>query len=176
MADGALRLHSRAMADSVDPELYAAAVGRRQTFYVAYFQRADARGYAPLSWNWAMFLLGVFWLLYRRQYHWAGLLLLAVMGISIVAVQIAAAGYKGMADFFSLATAIAVNAIYALKANGFYYRWVRRCADGAKAGFALDRERQRQTLAARCGPNIHAPLILAALIVLMMLAMPPGSA
>ena len=161
------------MADAVDSELYAAAVGRRQAFYVTYFQRADARGYAPLSWNWAMFTLGIFWLLYRRLYRWAGVLMLAGMGISIVSHQLAQAGYPEVARAFLLVVPFLINVFYALKVNGFYYHSVRRCTDSAKAAFARDRERQRQAVAARCGPNIHAPLLLVALALLLLFATAP---
>lgn len=40
-------------------------------YYLAYFQRAHQRGYAPLSWHWPAFFLGFFCPLYRKQHQWA---------------------------------------------------------------------------------------------------------
>ena len=164
------------MTNATTAELYAAAVGRKATFYVPFFERADERGYAPMSWNWAAFLLGVFWLLYRRQYRWAAVLMAAAVLTAILAGQIALAGYPGVANAVQVAFFIGINVIYVpLNANGIYYRWVRLRLDAVKAEFAFDHDRQRTALTERYGPNRTAPAILAlALALVMTLSAPAG--
>ncbi|NJN51700.1 MAG: DUF2628 domain-containing protein [Gammaproteobacteria bacterium] len=52
--------------------MYKAIIGeRRQDYYLAYFDRADARGYPPVSWHWPVLFFGVLWFVYRRMYRWA---------------------------------------------------------------------------------------------------------
>ena len=155
--------------------LYAAAVGERKAaFYVPYFLRADERGYAPKSWNWAAFFLGVFWFLYRRQFRWAAILTLAALLAALLAGQISVAGYPTLAFWVQLGFAICLNHIYVpLNANGFYYHWVRQRVEAVKAGLPLDRGRQAVALA-RLRPNIQLPLmIFVVLLLLTMLASPP---
>ena len=154
--------------------LYVAAVGERKaSFYVPYFLRADERGYAPKSWNWAAFFLGPLWFLYRRQFRWAAILLLAALLASLVTTPIAAAGYPTLAAYLQAAFAIGLNQIYVpLNANGFYYHWVRRRVGAVRAVLPLDRVRQARALA-RFRPNIHLPLmVFAALVLFMMLTLP----
>ena len=158
--------------------LYAAAVGERKAgFYVPYFLRADERGYAPKSWNWAAFFLGVFWFLYRRQFRWAAILTFAALLASVLAGQISVAGFPTLALYAQLAFAVGLNHIYVpLNANGFYYHWVRRRVEAVKAGLPLDRGRQTAALA-RLRPNIHVPLmIFAVLVLLTMLTLPTPTA
>ena len=158
-----------------DLELYTAAVGRKVNFYLPYFQRADERGYAPLSWNWATFFFGVFWFLYRRQYRWAAILMLAALLVGILAGQLAVAGFAGVGTAVQLAFLIGVNCIYApLHANGFYYRWVSERIARAKAEFAFDRKRQVDVLAVRGGPNAAVPALLVAALLLMTFLTPAG--
>ena len=167
------------MADPTTADLYAAAVGRRAEFYVPYFERADARGYAPLSWNWATFLFGVFWLLYRRMYRWAAMLVLGLLLLGFVTEQIALAGYPALATVVQLLVAGGVFIYMALHANGIYYRWVSARIEAVRKEFVLDRERQRQTLAERGGPNVHLPLIIASVLLLLLVlgqAAGPGGA
>lgn len=165
------------MSTPADHDLYAAVVGRNDGFYLPYFRRAAERGYAPVSWNWATFFFGVFWFLYRRQYRWAAGLMLAALLIGILAGQVALAGFPGFATVLQLALLIGIYGIYApLNANGFYYRWATARVAQAKAEFAADRERQIEALTRRGGPNLAAPLLVIALIVLLSLLNPPGAA
>ena len=148
--------------------LYAAAVGRRADFYVPYFQRADNRGYAPKSWNWAAFFLDVFWFLYRRQFRWAAVIFLAALLASMLAAQIHVAGYTNLALFVQFGFLIGFKCVYVpLNANGLYYHWVRQRMEDARAKIPQDRQRQAQALAAACRPNIHIPLMIFALLVLL---------
>lgn len=161
--------------------LYAAAVGRRADFYVPYFQRADSRGYAPKSWNWAAFFLDVFWFLYRRQFRWAAVITLAALLASMLAAQIHVAGFTSLAYVVQFGFLIGFKCIYLpLNANGFYYHWVRQRLEKAQAKAPQDRQRQTEALVSACKPNVHVPLMIFALLVLLsLLTMPlqpsPGS-
>ena len=161
---------------NVDPELYAAVVGRNGGFYLPYFRRASERGYAPASWNWAAFFLGVFWFLYRRQYRWAAVLTLAALLAGILVGQIALAGFPGLATVMQLALLIGIAVYAALNANGFYYRWATARVAQAKAEFTADRQRQIEALTKRGGPNLALPLLAFALIALVTIVSPPGAA
>ena len=155
--------------------LYAAAVGSKAGYYVPYFLRADERGYAPRSWNWPAFFLGMFWFLYRRQFRWAGILALAALLSSVLAGQVNLAGFPTLAWSIQLAFVVGINCIYVpLHANGLYYHWVNRRLELVKARLPLDRERQMETLSASCQPSIHLPLmIFAVLLVMFLLTLPP---
>ena len=53
-----------------DEPLYRAFIGKLGLeHYLAYFARADARGYPPISWHWPALFFGVLWLIYRKLYR-----------------------------------------------------------------------------------------------------------
>ena len=158
------------MADQQLGPLYAAAVGRRADFYVPYFLRADERGYAPKSWNWAAFFLGVLWFLYRRQFRWAGGLAAASILVALLAVQINIAGFPNLAALLLFAFSLGLYGIYIpLHANAFYYEWIRLHVEAMRRRAPQDRERQMRVLAAACRPNIHFPLLAFAALSLLWL-------
>lgn len=153
--------------------LYAAAVGSKANYYVPYFRRADERGYAPTSWNWPAFFLGVFWFIYRRQFRWAGIVALAAVLTSVLAGQVTVAGFPTVAWVLQLAFVVGVNCLYVpLNANGLYYHWVRQRLERVKKRMPLDPARQAETLSKTCRPSIHLPLmIFAALLVMFLLTL-----
>ena len=158
------------MADQQLGHLYAAAVGRRADFYVPYFLRADERGYAPKSWNWAAFFLGVLWFLYRRQFRWAGGLVAASVLVGMLAVQINIAGFPNLAALLLFAFSLGLYGIYIpLHANAFYYQWIRLHVEAMRRRAPQDRERQMRVLAAACRPNMQFPLLAFAALTLLWL-------
>lgn len=164
------------MNDSEKASLYAAAVGTKAEFYVPYFQRADERGYAPKSWNWPAFFLDVFWFLYRRQFRWAAVVTLAALLASFLAGQIQVAGFPNLALVLQIGFLVGFKCVYLpLNANGFYYHWVQQRLERVKERTPQDRQRQAEALAKACRPNIHVPLMIFALLLLLsLLAMPPA--
>ncbi|MCR9276528.1 MAG: DUF2628 domain-containing protein [Pseudomonadaceae bacterium] len=151
-----------------DQALFAAAIGTRNTgYYMNYFERADNRGYAPISWNWPVLFFGLFWLLYRRQYTWAGISVLFSMSLGLLAGGIAGAGYEQIGNWLYSAGLIAFLGVYLpLHANGIYYRWCRTIVDTAKQQLPGQREHQLDRLATMGGPN--RPLLLAMVIILLL--------
>ena len=152
-----------------DYDLYAAAVGRNEGFYLPYFRRVEERGYAPVSWNWATFCFGLFWFVYRRQYRWAAGLALAAILVGVLVQQVAIAGYAGFGTVLQLAFLIGVNGVYLpLNANGIYYRSVKERVERVQSRFAADRKRQIEVLMLRGGPNPIAPVLVLGVVVLML--------
>jgi hypothetical protein len=57
-------------------------VGTNQEYYLAQFDKLR-RGQKMTSWNWAAFLFGAFWMLYRKMYLYGGLGLVAVFVVAM---------------------------------------------------------------------------------------------
>ena len=141
--------------------LYRAAVGaRRQDFYLAYFQRAHQRGYAPMSWNWPVFFFGFFWFLYRKLYLWALLVFLFPSGAAI-ASGIVEGLVPGLGQPVMMTLIVGFNLIYLpLHANGIYWRWARREIERARAGHPAQHAAQLEHLDAAGGCNSNLPFII----------------
>lgn len=159
-------------AESPPDELYRAVIGEpNQEFYLSYFHRADARGYAPISWHWPVFVLGLFWLLYRKQYKFA----LIVLGIPYLAAMIAAAVDGVLPGSGRPLLAVAVGAFgfvwLPLNANGIYYRWVRQQIERARGEFPGQIDAQLRRLDSLGGVNGQLPyVILISFVVFSILA------
>lgn len=108
--------------------LYAKLLGPLNApYYLAYFERAHHRNYAPLSWHWPAFFLGFLWLLYRKQYQWACIAFFFPYLAAVLSAAPALVGIKGIALETFFALIIAFRAVWLpLHANGIYYKWARR--------------------------------------------------
>ena len=108
-------------------DLYAALIGPDNAgYYLAYLDRAAERGYAPLSWHWPAFFLGLFWLLYRKQYQWAFIAFFYPYLAALLSTAPALLGVDGLAWPTFAVLMIAFRLGYLpLNANGIYYRWAR---------------------------------------------------
>ena len=147
--------------------LYRAVIGRRnQNYYLSYFHRADARGYAPVAWHWPIFFLGVFWLLYRKQYRFAliafALPYFALLLATVINTAVPGSGgpllwiFVGAFGFGWLP----------LKANALYYQWARHEVDMARALMPNQPAAQEAHLEQRGGTNDQLPLIVFAVLLL----------
>jgi hypothetical protein len=148
--------------------LYPAVIGtKNQTYYLSYFQRADARGYAPIAWHWPAFWIGLFWLLYRKQYRWA--LIYFVVPIAVVMLGSVADGLvPGSGTAVVYGGLIGFQGVYfPLHANGIYYRWARNAVAGARAQFPAQADAQQEFLARVGGVNNHLPFIIVGLLMLI---------
>ena len=149
------------LAEPPSDDLYRAVIGApSQEFYLSYFRRADARGYAPISWHWPVFVVGLFWLLYRKQYRFA----LIVFGLPYLVAMVAAVLDSVLPGSGRPLLAIAVGAFgfawLPLNANGIYYRWARSEIDRACAEFPGQRDAQLRRLEARGGVNGQLPYVI----------------
>ena len=161
-------------AETPPDELYRAVIGEpNQEFYLSYFRRADARGYAPISWHWPVFVVGLFWLLYRKQYRFA----LIVFGIPYLAAFVATAIESVLPGSGRPLLAIGVGAFgfvwLPLNANGIYYRWVRQQIDRARSEFPGQVDAQLRHLEGRGGVNGQLPYVI--LISFMVFSILAGS-
>jgi len=161
-------------AETPPDELYRALIGEpNQAFYLSYFRRADARGYAPISWHWPVFVVGLFWLLYRKQYRFA----LIVFGIPYLAAFVATALESVLPGSGRPLLAIGVGAFgfvwLPLNANGIYYRWARQQIDRARSEFPGQVDAQLRCLEGRGGVNGQLPYVI--LISFMVFSILAGS-
>ncbi len=147
-----------------------------QDYYLSYFRRCEERGYAPMSWNWPVLFLGIFWLLWRRQYRWAIFTLVLGIGSSIVAQLVTE--QTGSAETGTLAAyllGLPYLGIYLpLKANGIYYEWCSRMIAEAESQFTGQQEQQNAWLEKKGGINQALPIfVIVAFLLLTLLAGPP---
>lgn len=161
--------------NSDNEELYAAAVGTRNTaFYLNYFRRCSERGYAPASWNWPVFFLGFFWLAYRRLYLWAVIFMVVSLALGIVAGGITSAGFEDLGFGFYLLGLVGFQLIYLpLHANGIYYRWCGNLIQRVQSHLPGQRDEQISLISRFGGPN--RPLIVIVLIAMLISASLGGS-
>jgi Protein of unknown function (DUF2628) len=155
-------------------ELYRAVIGRRnQDFYLTYFRRADSRGYAPISWHWPVLFVGLFWLLYRKQYRFA-LIAFAVPYVAALVAAAVDAALPGSGEPLTMTALAGFGLIWLpLNANGIYYRWVRNEIDSTQALLPGQHAAQLAQLQLRGGTNQGLPLIL--LGVFLVVAMVVGN-
>lgn len=151
-----------------DESLYRACIGQRhQDYYLAYFRRADARGYAPIAWHWPVLFIGLFWLLYRKQYRFA----LIAFALPYFAAIIATAVNTALPGSGEPLLVVAVGGFglvwLPLNANAIYYRWVRREIDIARAISPNQPAAQEAHLQARGGTNNQLPLIVVGAVLIL---------
>jgi len=153
-----------------DTPLYQAVIGRSNTdYYLAYFRRADARGYAPISWHWPALFLGLFWLLYRRLYRW-GLIFSGVsVGLTMLASTLLVAGGGPWVTRVYYVVMLLFQVVYVpLNANAIYYRWAKQEIANARAASPHQPRQQVLYLTMRGGVLKNLPVMVAAVLVLLM--------
>lgn len=150
-----------------DAALYAAVVGEKnRDYYMAYFQRADARGYPPIAWHWPAFFIGMFWLLYRKQHRWALIYFMVPFGIVMLG-SVVESVLPGTGTIITYGGVIAFQLIYfPLQANGIYFRWARDAVARARTELPGQETRQHEYLGRVGGVNNHLPFIVVALLIL----------
>lgn len=154
-------------------DLYRSVIGEsNQDFYLSYFRRADARGYAPISWHWPVFVIGLFWFLYRKQYRFA----VIVFGMPYLAALIAAlinTAIPGSGQPLLVLAVFGFGFVWLpLHANGVYYRWVHDEIGRARIEFPGQIDAQKRYLEARGGVNGQLPylVLIGFMVMSMMLA------
>jgi hypothetical protein len=161
---------------AIQVPLYEAVIGERNApYYLAYFRRADARGYAPVSWHWPALWIAVPWLLYRRQYLWAFICFgfPQIAAVAGVLLERALPG-TGTYLFFALVFGFQLGFI-PLYANAIYYRWARHMIGLARDEHPGQPEGQVAFLRSRGGTSLLAPAVAAAVLVLAGGMIGPGA-
>jgi len=161
-------------ADTPSDDLYRALIGEpNQAFYLSYFRRADSRGYAPISWHWPVFCIGLFWLLYRKQYRFAAI----VFGLPYLAAMLAALIDTALPGSGRPLLVLAVGAFgflwLPLNTNGIYYRWARNEIERVRTELPGQRDAQLRSLESRGGVNGQLPYVV--LISFMVFSILAGS-
>lgn len=147
-----------------------------QNYYLSYFKRCEDRGYAPVSWNWPVLFLGIFWLLWRRQYRWALFTMALGIGSSMVSQAVTAqTGSPETGMFAAYLLGLPYLGIYLpLKANGIYYDWCCKMIDTAGQHLPGQHDQQKDWLMRKGGINQSLPLILViSFILITLVAGPP---
>jgi Protein of unknown function (DUF2628) len=147
--------------DAPSDELYRAVIGRRnQDFYLSYFRRADSRGYAPISWHWPVLFVGLFWLVYRKQYRFA-LIAFALPYLAAIVTAGVERALPGSGEPLFVTFVVGFGLIWLpLNANGIYYRWVRNEIHSAQTLMPGQTAAQLAQLQLRGGTNQQLPLIM----------------
>jgi hypothetical protein len=159
--------------DDASNDLYRAVIGEpNQEFYLSYFRRADDRGYAPISWHWPVLFVGLFWLLYRKQYVFA-LIVFALAGLATTVGALIDSAMPGSGWPLPTLSIVGFSFVYVwlpLHANGIYYKWARKEIARAKVEYPGQVDAQTRYLEARGGVNAQLPyLVLIGYIVMSML-------
>jgi len=157
------------MSIASDEALYRAFVGpRNQDYYLAYFARADARGYAPISWHWPVLAVGLLWFIYRKLY----LLAFVTFVFPYLASILGALAERFVAGSGAPLAWILVLGFYAvwlpLHANAYYYRQARTAIEATRVALPGRPEEQAALVAARGGVHVQLPMIMLTLLVLLM--------
>jgi len=148
--------------------LYRAVIGRRnQNYYLSYFRRADGRGYAPIAWHWPILFIGLFWLLYRKQYRFA-LIAFALPNFAAILATAINAALPGSGEPLLVVAVGGFGFVWLpLKANALYYQWARHEVDVARALLPNQPAAQEAHLQKRGGTNDQLPLIVLAVVLLL---------
>ena len=151
---------------------YKAIIGEQnQDYYLTYFQRADERGYPPISWHWPVLFFGVLWFVYRRMYRWAigSFLLPYVLQVVTAALERFAPGVGRMLFW------IVIVGFYAvwlpLVANGLYYKQGSRMIRIARLLQPDDEAEQYRLISGRGGVHKQLPFVLLGFFTLLSMLM-----
>jgi hypothetical protein len=147
---------------------FEAVIGEQaKAYYLAYFRRAEARGYAPIAWHWPALFIPLPWLLYRKHYFWA-FIWIAYHHFAVLCELLLDSVAPGLGQYLFVAmVGVFQLAFMPLFANAIYYRFARQLIESAKA-LHPGREQQLEYLRARGGASFVAPII--AFTVLLLLA------
>lgn len=147
-----------ALADEL--QAYAVFVGRRFPLYRRKW-RLDLATANANSWNWPAFLLGAFWMLYRRMYATAALWVAGLIGVSILETAL------GVSNNVSTILTIGASAAAGALGNHLYLRHTQRMIARAGVRHPGDTAAQHAELAARGGTSWLAVLLGLFVFVLM---------
>ena len=153
-----------AIRDSDEP-LYRAFIGKLgQQHYLAYFARADARGYPPISWHWPALMFGVLWLIYRKLYRVA---LIAFL-VPYVAMAIGAGAEHVVAKSGNAVAWLLLFGFFAvwlpLNAHSLYYKQARAAIAQMRAIYPNRADAQITALNVVGGAHRGLPLALLVLL------------
>jgi hypothetical protein len=151
-----------------DEALYRAFIGRYgQQHYLAYFARADARGYPPISWHWPVLFCGVLWLIYRKLYRVALIAFIA----PYFAIAAAVGAERVVPNSGNAVAWILLLAFFAvwlpLHAHALYYRRARAAIEQMRAIYPGRVDAQITALGIVGGAHGRLPMALLALLTIL---------
>ena len=125
-------------------------IGPKADYYIPAFQKMDATGSA-ISWNWAAFVFGLFWMLYRKMWLYALVIWGALFVIGLIpGIGAALDGFLGIASWI----------LFGLFGNWLYKRKVE---EELAAAAHLEPAARKAQLASRGGITWIPVIVVGAL-------------
>ncbi|HET9679383.1 MAG TPA: DUF2628 domain-containing protein, partial [Gammaproteobacteria bacterium] len=121
---------------NIDKELYSAVVGpEKSAYYLSKFERFASTG-SRASWNWPVFFISFFWLLYRKMWLWAVCYFLLPYPVFIVLSIVSAFTTPWVLTVGLVLYWVVIWFVLPIYANALYYRHVRAKVNLASQSFS----------------------------------------
>jgi Tfp pilus assembly major pilin PilA len=111
------------------------AIGKKADYYLPRFYKFSEKGIG-VSWNWAALFFGCLWLVYRKM--WLIAILLLFLNISLKIFQFLFPDAIIVSAFFSLIYLAVLFILFPMYANAIYYRSIKKKVDDAISSNAND--------------------------------------
>ena len=161
-AHGAMAPADRSPPDVLDEEgALRAYVGRNADYYLDRWKASEVRKFR-LSWNWAAFLGGLLWMVYRKMCTFAAIYFAVAMALSVLIERL------HVSLTFKAVCNLAVVVFVGLNANEWYRQHVQRRVEAIVRSSSSTR--RRQMLASSGGTNLLGALALGAVWAIWLVA------
>ena len=139
--------------DNISKEEFAAFIGSNNTNYYLDYTDKMNKNTNFISWNWACFFLGTYWLLYRKLYAAAAIFFVVTIGTSLLIPGV---------------SSLLLRILLAMFANAIYLNYSARTIKSVKTVIAnLSATQYINRLHKKGGVNLAAPFILVGIYILI---------
>lgn len=125
-------------------------IGKNADYYLQKRSELIAKG-SKISWNWAAFLLSIYWMIYRKLYLLGFVLLVVSMFFSYI-----------IGGVLSIVVSCGISILAGLLGNYLYTEYANNCLNEAAE---MDSERRDAYIAEKGGTNLGLALLVGALAV-----------
>lgn len=125
-------------------------IGKNADYYLQKRSELIAKG-SKISWNWAAFLLSIYWMIYRKLYLLGFVLLVVSMFFSYI-----------IGGVLSIVVSCGISILTGLLGNYLYTEYANNCLNKAAE---MDIERRDTYIAEKGGTNLGLALLVGALAV-----------
>jgi len=144
---------------NVEDEAIAAFVGKNYSYYQKKWAAAAAKK-SPMSWNWAAFFLGIIWLVYRKMYG------LAAIIVAILVLDVVIETYFPLPESLGRAVTWAVAALFGWFGNSWYKSHVEKKVKAINVTFT--QEEAHVALAKQGGVNAPAAWTIGIMLLILL--------
>ena len=139
--------------NTISKEEFAAFIGSNNTNYYLDYTDKMNKNTNFISWNWACFFLGTYWLLYRKLYAAAAIFFVVTIGTSLLIPGV---------------SSLLLRILLAMFANAIYLNYSARTIKSVKTVIAnLSATQYINRLHKKGGVNLAAPFILVGIYILI---------